>query len=595
MKKLLTIAASMAALILSACGGGGSGSFAGSGASGGGGTQTGNGGSTTPTPVYSMGKGSGSAFQAGAIDIAVTSLAAGGTTGMQISIVDQTGTLYSGTSVTINFNSPCFASGQANIVATGTSGGATAAGQVTTSTGIASATYTAKGCSGTDVITATASVGSSTLTATGTVTVASASVGSIQFQTATPAAIGLKGTGLQETSTVVFKVVDSTGGPRPGVTVNFALNTTVGGLNLAPATAVSAADGTVQTVVSSGTQHTSVRVTATIASPALSTQSSVLNVTTGLPAAAGFSIAVGPPSYASAGLACPNVEAYDVDGVTVPITVRLSDRYNNPAPDGTSIAFNTNGGHVGGSCTTPSALNAADGTCQVTWTSANPRPQLADDNPQLRARGRVQVLATTIGEESFTDTNGNGYWDTGEPFTGLGEPYRDDNENSTYDTGEYFLDFNHNGTREAPDTQNFKGITCSGAAPNTTCSTATLAIGIEHLLVMSTSAAQIAVSSTGFSIAHGASQGLTYSVMDGNGNPMAAGTTISVSASGGGSVSGPGASWTIGCRSGLGDTPETLGFTFTAGSTPGPATITITVTSPGTHTSTVAAIPVNQT
>ena len=35
------------------------------------------------------------------------------------------------------------------------------------------------------------------------------------------------------------------------------------------------------------------------------------------------------------------------------VTVQLADRYNNPAPDGTAVAFTTNGGHVGGNCTTP--------------------------------------------------------------------------------------------------------------------------------------------------------------------------------------------------------------------------------------------------
>ena len=224
------------------------------------------------------------------------------------------------------------------------------------------ATYTAAGCSGSDVISATAAVASTTLTATGTVNVAAATVGSIQFESATPASIGLKGTGLNETSTVVFKVVDSTGGARPGVTVTFTLNTTAGGLTLSPMTAVSAADGTVQTLVSSGTAHTAVRVTATIASPALSTQSSNLTVTTGVPASGAFSIAVGEPDYTT--LACPNVESYGTDLITVPITVQLADRYNNPAPDGTSVAFTTNGGHVGGSCTTPSSpTTPGDGIC----------------------------------------------------------------------------------------------------------------------------------------------------------------------------------------------------------------------------------------
>jgi hypothetical protein len=479
---------------------------------------------------------------------------------------------------------------------------------VVTTTGSVSATYTAKGCSGTDVITATAAVGTMNLSATGTVTVAPAAIGSIQFESASPVTIGLKGTGLGETSTVIFKVVDSTGGPRPGVKVSFSLNTTVGGITLSPATATSASDGTVQTVVSSGTQHTSVRVTANIASPALSTQSSVLTVTTGLPASAGFSIAVGAPSYASSGLACPNVEAYGTDGVIVPVTVRLSDRYNNPAPDGTSVAFNTNGGHVVGACTTPSAPGAADGTCSVNWTSANPRPQLSDDSPPLKAAGRATILATAIGEESFTDTNGNGYWDTGEPFLNLGEPYRDDNENNVYNSGEFFLDFNQNGKWDAGD-GTFKGITCTGNP--VTCSTSTLAIGVSHLMIMSTSAADTAnmIGTTpGFgggppptilTIAHSTTSpavtntgAINFNVHDLNGNPMAAGTTVSVTADSAiGTISGTGASWTIGCRTLLGGEP--LSVNFTAGTTAGAiGNITITVTSPGTKTATVFPIAV---
>jgi hypothetical protein len=551
-----------------------------------------------------MGNGSGSSFQAGMIELSSTSLAAGGQASLTVTIVDQTGTLYTG-AVTVTFNSPCVAQGFATIVASGESVAGSTPGTVITSTGSASATYTAKGCSGADIITASATVGTANLTAAGTVTVAAAAIGSIQFVSASPVEIGLKGTGLGETSTVIFKVVDSTGGPRPGVSVAFSLNTTVGGITLSPATATSASDGTVQTVVSSGTQHTSVRVTATIASPALSTQSSVLTVTTGLPASAGFSIALGAPSYG--GQACPNVEAYGTDGVTVPVTVRLSDRYNNPAPDGTSVAFNTNGGHVVGACTTPSATGAADGTCSVTWTSANPRPQLSDDSPPLLAAGRATILATAIGEESFTDTNGNGYWDTGEPFVNLGEPYRDDNENNVYNSGEFFLDFNQNGKWDAGD-GTFKGITCTGNP--ITCSTSTLAIGASHLVIMSTSVANtdMIVSTPGFgggpppttlTIAHSTTNpavtstgAINFNVRDSNGNPMAAGTTVSVTSDSAiGTISGTGASWTIGCRTALGGEP--LSVNFTAGTNAGAiGNITITVTSPGTKTATVVPISV---
>jgi hypothetical protein len=618
MRRLSIIAWVTAAAIMASCGGGSTTIGIPSSSTGTTGTS-GTGGTTGTTTTYSMGNGSGSGFQAGMIGVSSTTLSAGGTTSLDVSIVDQTGTLYTAAPVTVTFNSPCVAQGFATIAASGGSTAGSTPGTVITSTGSVTAIYTAKGCSGADVITASATVGSKALTATGTVTVAAASIGSIQFVSASPVTIGLKGTGLAETSTVIFKVVDSSGGPRPGVSVAFSLNTTVGGISLSPATATSAADGTVQTVVSSGTQHTSVRVTASISSPALSTQSSVLTVTTGLPASAGFSIAVGAPSYASSGPACSNVEAYGTDGVTVPVTVRLSDRYNNPAPDGTSVAFNTNGGHIVGACTTPSNYpltpSAADGTCTVTWTSANPRPALNSDSPPLLAAGRATILATAIGEESFTDTNGNGYWDPGEPFVHLGEPYRDDNENNAYDSGEYFLDFNHNGMWDPPDPSltAFKGITCSGTPP--TCSTSTLAIGVSHLIIMSTANAKVTVNSapgfggtptSGLTINHSvvASPGppavpaqtisgnLDFTVADLNGNPMAAGTTVSVVADSAiGTISGPGAAWTIGCREAIGG--EALVVTLTASTTPGAAgNITLSVTSPGTKTVSVFTIPV---
>ncbi|HWS65354.1 MAG TPA: hypothetical protein VN325_21575 [Steroidobacteraceae bacterium] len=612
MRRLSIIALMAAAALMTACGGGSqtiSTTGSGSGTGGTGGT----GGTTT---TYSMGNGTGSGFQSGMIGLSSATLSAGGTTSLDVTIVDQTGTLYTTAPVTVTFNSPCVAQGFATIAASGGSTAGTSPGTVITSTGSVTATYTAKGCSGADVITATATVATKSLTATGTVTVAAASIGSIQFISASPVQIGLKGTGLAETSTVIFKVVDSSGGPRPGVSVALSLNTTVGGISLSPATATSAADGTVQTVVSSGTQHTSVRVTAKIASPALSTQSSVLTVTTGLPASAGFSIAVAAPSYAGSGPACSNVEAYGTDGVTIPVTVRLSDRYNNPAPDGTSVAFNTNGGHIVGACTTPSNYptlpSAADGTCTVTWTSANPRPQLNSDSPPLKGAGRATILATAIGEESFTDTNGNGYWDTGEPFVHLGEPYRDDNENNAHDSGEFFLDFNQNGAWDAPDPAltAFKGITCTGTPA--TCSTSTLAIGVSHLLIMSTAQADLTVNSapgfggtasTGLTINHSVAANppapaqtftgtLNFTVADKNNNPMAAGTTVGVAADSTiGTVSGPGVAWAIPCNEGPGG--DSRAVTLTASMTSGAVgNITITVTSPGTHTATVFTIGV---
>jgi len=425
---------------------------------------------------------------------------------------------------------------------------------------------------------------------------------------------------LPETSTVIFKVVDSTGAPRPGATVSFTLNTTAGGISLSPTSAVSAADGTVQTVVSSGTEHTAVRVTATIASPALSTQSSALTVTTGIPASGAFSIAVGAPSYGT--LACPNVESYGIDLITVPITVQLADRYNNPAPDGTSVAFTTNGGHVDGSCTTPlSTTQSGDGICVATWTSANPRPTTSS-TPKVYRNGRAEILATAIGEESFDDVNSSGYYQAGDPFSDLGEPYLDANESGAYVLGDYFLNYYNMSSYQGPSGK-FVGITCTASS----CTTSTLAIGVEHLLVMSTSNANLYLSlsspttftdpiSAGVSLPHSAASPAAPNtgsfgilVTDQNGNAMAAGTTIGVNTNYSATINGATGAVTTGCNGSGGPTSSyytippgnvTVGgdvvvICFTAPTTAGSGSITITVTSPQSHSTTTYGIPVTIT
>jgi hypothetical protein len=604
MKKPVTwVLLGLSALALAGCGGSsgtlnsksGSGSGTGSG-----------GGGTGATATYSMGSGSGSSFQPGAIDIASKSLSAGGTTSLTVSIVDQTGALYTAAPVTITFSSTCISQGLASVTATGGTSAGPTADSVITSTGTATASYTATGCSGSDVITASATVNSTSLTATGTVTVSAASTGSIQFVSATPSTIGLKGTGQPQTSTVIFKVLDSTGAPKPGVTVNFTLNSTVGGLSLSPTSATSAADGTVQTVVSSGTVHTAVTVTAAIASPALTTQSSVLTVTTGIPASNAFSIAVGSAQYGSGvqletspAPACANVEAWNTDGVIVPVTVHLSDRYGNPVLDGTAVTFYTNGGQIVGDCQT------SGGACTVNWTSANPRPLTNSDNPPLKANGRATILATAVGEESFTDVNGDGFWEPGEPFQDLGEPYDDANENGQYDLGEHFLDYNQNGKWDGPD-GTFKGITCTGTSASSTCTTTTLAIGAQHLIIMSSNQAQLwgvvpqeagggsgwtYSSSTGLTIVHATSGSITLLIGDINGNPIPAGSGIAITAdSSVGTVSSTSSSFSEGCSGSVGGDPFTS--YVTAASTAGSGNVTVQVTSEATKTVTTFTIPV---
>ena len=212
----------------------------------------------------------------------------------------------------------------------------------------------------------------------------------------------------------------------------------------------------------------------------------------------------------------------------------------------------------------------------MNWTSANPRPVPADDSPPIPAAGRVTILATAIGEESFTDTNGSGFYVTGDPFDNIGEPYRDDNENHQYDLGEYFLDFLHTGVYAGPD-GTFHGITCTGSTPTSTCTTNTWPIGVSATLIMSTDAAVITIISGAGPYAVNGNNAIAFNVKDTNGNPMPSGTTITVTASAALGTITEG-SFTVACDIALGG--EDYTSFLTGASTAGVGNVSITVTSP---------------
>ena len=532
----------------------------------------------TGSVTVQMGSGTGASFTAGTIAIANPSLSAGGSTSLQVVLQQSDGTLYT-QSATINFSSACAAQNFATLTPS-----------VTTTTGIATATYSATGCNGTDTITATTTIGGRALSATGTVTVQAAAIGSITFVSAKPTIIALKGLGsaaLPETSTVVFKVLDAGGAPRPGATVNFSLNTSVGGVALLSASGQSAADGTVQTVVQSGTVATPVRVTAVVAgsSPAIATQSSALTISTGIPQQASFSLSV----------SCHNVEAWQIDGVQVAVTARLSDRFNNPVPDGTAVSFYTEGGQIAAQCTTMTV--SGNSQCAVNWTSQNPRPDIFPGMSTCTSlpvtagtcdrRGRSSLLAVAIGEESFTDVNGNGAFDPTEPFVDVGERFVDANENGIYDVGEVFYDFNNDHTRNGPDGL-FNGVLCNDPAHCDPTKEST-GIGAQNLIIMSDSVPANLSPPSGtkladMSIANGTAV-YTFSLADLNLNPMPAGTTIAAALTAPTGISlGQTTTYTVPCMT----EPGSYSFVVQAGTgaQSGVATMTLTITSPGKVVST---------
>jgi Invasin, domain 3/Bacterial Ig-like domain (group 1) len=375
------------------------------------------------------------------------------------------------TSMTVNFTSVCASSGKAVISSSATTLG-----------GVATGSYRDNGCAGTDTVTATvpgvASVSAS-------LSVSAPNAGSIQYVSASPTLISLRGTGGTTTSQVVFKVVDGGGNPVSGKAVYFGLNTTLGGITLTPAitstptTVTSGGSGLVVANVNAGTFSTAVRVTATTcttgfvtpltatptctgAGTILTTQSSQLIISTGIPAQDAFSLSA----------TTHNIEGWAYDGVTTVITARVADHFHNPVPDGTAVYFTTEGGSIG---TTSQSCTTVNGSCQTTLTSQAPRPASANNG-----YGRVTVSATAVGEEAFIDLNSNGTVDGANEMidinghsTDIGYAYRDDNENGVYDPStEPYIDFNNSGSYTSSGEVNMGGSifgsTFAGAAQTPT-------------------------------------------------------------------------------------------------------------------------------
>ena len=273
--------------------------------------------------------------------------------------------------------------------------------------------------------------------------------GAMEFISASPQQITLKsagGAGLSELSTVTFKLVGADGLPLANKTVNFTLNNPIGGISVEPTSAVTGFDGLVSTVVQAGTVPTSARVTATTTIIDGAVENTIFSQSDNL------AIGVGTPDQNSMSLSISNhaPEAWRYDGEEVDVTVHLADHFNNFIPDGTTVYFTAEGGLIEPSCET------IDSACSVIWKSGNPRP----------SDHRVTILATTLGSESFQDTDSDGIYSSadGEPFSDVNrngvydEPFDDANGNGkydepfidvfnigVYDLGEIFIDYNNNG------------------------------------------------------------------------------------------------------------------------------------------------------
>lgn len=516
---------------------------------------------TTQTAAFSVGAANLSLGRAGApftnsqltIGIGAALLSPGGTTQITAVVWDNLANSAYNLPINVSFSSPCILSGTATV-----------SSPVQAVNGIASTTYKNISCQGSDTVTASIAVGGGTQTATGTINFSGLAANNISFVSASPNYINLAGVGAPVTL-LTFKVLDATGIAIPNQVVNFSLNTSVGGLSLTSTSNQTDANGLVTTSINPGLIPTSVRVTATVQGGLISTQSSQLAVTTGLPAQGHMSIAVSTHA----------VEAYEYDGVSVDVTARLADRYGNPVPDGTTINFVAEGGTISDPENPPAGFcQTTDGSCSMRWRSQAPRP----------GDHRVNLLAYAIGEKDYIDADGNGNFSAGDSIIlEQGEAFLDTDESTAWNTGDFYHDFNLSGTYNAADSLYY------GARCLTNCGGNSMDVSASNIIILSSSS-PIMSSNRGAITGSGTA---IFQVWDQYGQPMPAGTTLECSTSVGFTSSGP-TSYTIpdmvGVRTGSALTPiaaaaanQINAYTFTCGvvrNALGTGKLFVTVTTP---------------
>ncbi|WP_022959647.1 Ig-like domain-containing protein [Spongiibacter tropicus] len=543
MKLLLRAGILTVATVIAACGGGG-GSDGPSISPGEGGSNTDGGdndtGQDSVVTVFRFGSLSGTNFNAGEIASNRTTLEAGQSATLTVSIIDQDGSLVTD-DASVLFSSLCAGQGLAEF----------SSEIVDNTSGTISTTYTARGCDGDDEITARTSLGGSSYSATVTLSTQPAPLGAISFVSASETQIGIKGSGaLPEQATLSFKVTNAAGAPIPNQDVTFSLNNSVGGITISNTNDVTDASGIASTTVAAGTIATTVSVKAKAVQNGIETtaQSFALAVTTGVPDQDSFSLSASQL----------NIEGLDYDGTTTSLTIRAADRFNNPAPDGTTVTFRAEGGSVTPSCATVS------GACSVTLTSQEPRP----------SDGRITVLATTSGEESFADTSpSNGQYDDGELLFDLPEAFSDDNENGIYDVNtEFFVDIDNEGDYDAADGL-YSGILCKG--PNNCSTQEQLTLRESIVIVFSGSSQSVQVTPSSIDL-DGGPVFINVTINDVNGQLPPAGTTVSATSDFGAVTNLSGNTVLSSNLPG----PAVFSYRINQAAQPGQGTFTVTVTTP---------------
>lgn len=461
-----------------------------------------------------LGRFSDTQFVAGEIDIAGAEqgvkLSARGSTQLTLVHVDESESL-NDSPLIVSFASLCAAKGKASF--------RDSDDQKITSAALVNGrvivTYKDEGCGETDTITATSAFQGKVLSAQSQLDIARDTVQSIQYFSATPEQLSLKGTGGSESSTLVFEVIGSTGHVVQGVDVELSLNSDLGGTCLSASSISectktlvlkSDANGKVTVLVNAGTIASPVGVTARDLTSNVYTVSNILSISTGVPDQDSFSLS----------LDRFNPHAWESNDSVVNVTVRLADAFNNPPTLGTTISFWTDGGSIQPSCQTDK-----DGACSVQWFGGEPRPN----------SGIATILAFAQGNESFIDTNGDGYYEEGiDKFTAeddLPEAFLDRNNNLQFDvSNENFVDFNKNGVYDESDGK-YNGVLCKDESTNG-CTKTGVTVRKSAQLAMASNILGSIDFITPLNIGEGETKTFELILSDLNGNSLPAGSSVRI-------------------------------------------------------------------
>lgn len=219
-----------------------------------------------------------------------------------------------------------------------------------------------------------------------------------------------------ETAPVTFTVYDSNGVGVPNqlVDVSFAINSSSDaanvGYSLSSSQATTNSSGKITVYVHSGTVPRVISVTAKLHSnSAISGNSATIATGTGLPGSSdGTSNGM---SAIGQGKSAINA---NVVGASSTFKIRLTDRFGANVPDGTVVRFSSTHGAVQGNLsggTTSQFCTVTDGACEG---------KLISNSDYV---GPVYLLAYTLGEEGFKDTNGDGILQENEAFSSHEDDY----------------------------------------------------------------------------------------------------------------------------------------------------------------------------